>query len=142
MSIKQRTRWVKGYFEARGKYIGKIRRSLSKGNFASKMYEIIGVWPLILIIIGLLIYLVNLWITKSPSYFLINLGIILLVVYLSLIIFTGVMLKKEVKLKMDLSMKIKVLFYNPLFLASYVWCLILSIFNNNVGWDKINHDIN
>lgn len=142
VSIKQRTRWVKGYFEARGKYIGKIRRSLGEGNFASKMYEIIGVWPFILIIIGLLIYLVNLWITKSPSYFLINLGIILLVVYLSLIIFTGVMLKKEVKLKMDLSMKIKVLFYNPLFLASYVWCLILSIFNNNVGWDKINHDIN
>ena len=47
VSIKQRTRWVKGFFESRKKRLNSV-----KNNFSSK----IGVLPLILIIFGMIIY--------------------------------------------------------------------------------------
>ena len=72
ISLKQRTRWVKGYFEARKKYINKISKSEIKNdpNFASKVNAFLGVTPYIYIIIGLLIILVNILITKGITTFL------------------------------------------------------------------------
>ena len=145
ISLKQRTRWVKGYFEARKKYINKISKSETKNdpNFASKVNAFLGVTPYIYIIIGLLIILFNILITKGITTFLCYLTIFLLLIYLVLSIFTIIMLKKEKNsLNISKSMKIKVIFYNPIFMLSYIICLLRSIFIKDIKWDKIDHNKN
>ena len=145
ISLKQRTRWVKGYFEARKKYINKISKSETKHdpNFASKVNAFLGVTPYIYIIIGLLIILVNILITKGITTFLCYLTIFLLLIYTVLSIFTIIMLKKEKNsLNISKSMKIKVIFYNPIFMFSYIICLLRTIFIKDIKWDKIDHDKN
>ncbi len=145
ISLKQRTRWVKGYFEARKKYINKISKSEIKNdpNFASKVNAFLGVTPYIYIIIGLLIILVNILITKGITSFLCYLTIFLLLIYILLALFTILMLKKEKNsLNISKSMKIKVIFYNPIFMFSYIICLLRSIFIKDVKWDRIEHNKN
>ena len=145
ISLKQRTRWVKGYFEARKKYINKISKSETKNdpNFASKVNAFLGVTPYIYIIIGLLIILVNILITKGITTFLCYLTIFLLLIYTVLSIFTIIMLKKEKNsLNISKSMKIKVIFYNPIFMFSYIICLLRTIFIKDIKWDKIDHNKN
>lgn len=145
VSLKQRTRWVKGYFEARKKYINKISKSETKNdpNFASKVNAFLGVTPYIYIIIGLLIILVNILITKGITTFLCYLTIFLLLIYTVLSIFTILMLKKEKNsLNISKSMKIKVIFYNPIFMLSYIICLLRTIFIKDIKWDKIDHNKN
>ena len=145
VSLKQRTRWVKGYFEARKKYINKISKSETKNdpNFASKVNAFLGVTPYIYIIIGLLIILVNILITKGITTFLCYLTIFLLLIYTVLVLFTILMLKKEKNnLNISKSMKIKVIFYNPIFMLSYIICLLRTIFIKDIKWDKIDHNKN
>ena len=145
VSLKQRTRWVKGYFEVRKKYINKISKSETKNdpNFASKVNAFLGVTPYIYIIIGLLIILFNILITKGITTFLCYLTIFLLLIYLVLSIFTILMLKKEKNnLNISKSMKIKVIFYNPIFMLSYIICLLRTIFIKDIKWDKIDHNKN
>lgn len=145
VSLKQRTRWVKGYFEARKKYINKISKSETKNdpNFASKVNAFLGVTPYIYIIIGLLIILVNILITKGITTFLCYLTIFLLLIYTVLVLFTIIMLKKEKNsLNISKSMKIKVTFYNPIFMLSYIICLLRTIFIKDIKWDKIDHNKN
>ena len=145
VSLKQRTRWVKGYFEARKKYINKISKSETKNdpNFASKVNAFLGVTPYIYIIIGLLIILFNILITKGITTFLCYLTIFLLLIYTVLVLFTIIMLKKEKNsLNISKSMKIKVIFYNPIFMFSYIICLLRSIFIKDIKWDKIDHNKN
>lgn len=145
ISLKQRTRWVKGYFEARKKYINKISKSETKNdpNFASKVNAFLGVTPYIYIIIGLLIILVNILITKGITTFLCYLTIFLLLIYTVLVLFTIIMLKKEKNnLNISKSMKIKVIFYNPIFMLSYIICLLRTIFIKDIKWDKIDHNKN
>ena len=145
VSLKQRTRWVKGYFEARKKYINKISKSETKNdpNFASKVNAFLGVTPYIYIIIGLLIILFNILITKGITTFLCYLTIFLLLIYTVLSIFTIIMLKKEKNsLNISKSMKIKVIFYNPIFMFSYIICLLRTIFIKDIKWDKIDHNKN
>lgn len=145
ISLKQRTRWVKGYFEARKKYINKISKSETKNdpNFASKVNAFLGVTPYIYIIIGLLIILFNILITKGITTFLCYLTIFLLLIYTVLVLFTIIMLKKEKNsLNISKSMKIKVIFYNPIFMFSYIICLLRTIFIKDIKWDKIDHNKN
>lgn len=145
VSLKQRTRWVKGYFEARKKYINKISKSETKNdpNFASKVNAFLGVTPYIYIIIGLLIILVNILITKGITTFLCYLTIFLLLIYILLALFTIIMLKKEKNsLNISKSMKIKVIFYNPIFMFSYIICLLRTIFIKDIKWDRIEHNKN
>lgn len=145
ISLKQRTRWVKGYFEARKKYINKISKSETKNdpNFASKVNAFLGVTPYIYIIIGLLIILVNILITKGITTFLCYLTIFLLLIYTVLVLFTIIMLKKEKNsLNISKSMKIKVIFYNPIFMFSYIICLLRTIFIKDIKWDRIDHNKN
>ena len=145
ISLKQRTRWVKGYFEARKKYINKISKSETKNdpNFSSKVNAFLGVTPYIYIIIGLLIILVNILITKGITTFLCYLTIFLSLIYTVLVLFTIIMLKKEKNnLNISKSMKIKVIFYNPIFMFSYIICLLRTIFIKDIKWDKIDHNKN
>ena len=69
-----------------------------------------------------------------------SLLIIVLAIYIVLLIFTGILLIKEKdNLRLNRKMKIKSLFFNPLFLASYVKCLYLANKFKDLAWEKIEH---
>ena len=116
VTIIQRSRWVKGYFDARRNYIHKIRKSISKKdkNYASKITALIGVNPLITLIIGILLLLID-SITSFKN-FIISLLIIFILIYITLMIFTYIIIKKEEN-KLDIKVsKILLIFYNPFYL--------------------------
>lgn len=134
VSIKQRTRWVKGYFDVRVKYRKELKKS---SNNKSLKLEKIGVVPYIILIIGIVIFLV-LNIIKLQ---LLKVLFTFIIVYFVLVIATFIMIKKE-KSYFKLSRKIKILslFYNPLFLLSYIICALKALFSPNLKWDTIKHD--
>ncbi len=153
ITIKQRTRWVKGYFESRRKYYSLLKEKALKkdSNYPSLYTALVGVKPYILLIISLILYLINLLyriiansIIKIPvTTLLLQIFIIIIAVYLILVIFTFILLVKEKNsLRLNRKMKIKALLYNPIFLASYVKCLYLALKNKDLAWDKIEHNAN
>ena len=140
-SIKQRTRWVKGFLEAR-----KIRLKDIKDDYSKLM----GIIPYLFIIIGIAIlfisnfglsihYLIksnNLFFTTFKSC--IN---ILLIAYLILAALTFyVILKENSKLNMTLKYKILSCLYNPIFLSTYIYCFIKALVTKNVAWEEIKHE--
>lgn len=151
VSISQRTRWIKGYFEARKMYVNKLyKASLTNNlNSGSQFSTFVGIKPYLLLVIGILLELI---VKLFPSFYflifdrlmfkklIIHITILLLLIYLILMIFTIIMLYKE-KNKINLNKKsiIKSIFFNPIFLASYVICAIKALFNKNLEWEKINH---
>lgn len=142
VTIIQRSRWVKGYFDARRNYIHKIRKSISKKdkNYASKITALIGVNPLITLIIGILLLLID-SITSFKN-FIISLLIIFILIYITLIIFTYIIIKKEEN-KLDIKVsKILLIFYNPFYLLSYIYCLYIAITKKDLGWQEIKHTNN
>lgn len=151
-SIIQRTRWIKGYFESRRKYIISIIKSirLKDKNLGSKFSEIIGVRHYILMIIGIMLYLISKFIdiiiAGNAGNIITNIIKIFsfsLLIYLTLVIFTTILLIIE-KDSLNLSniMKIKSLFFNPIFLIGYVRCALIALFNKNLGWEVIEHNRN
>lgn len=142
VTITQRSRWVKGYFDARRNYIHKIRKSISKKdkNYASKITALIGVNPLITLIIGILLLLID-SITSFKN-FIISLLIILILIYITLMIFTYIIIKKEEN-KLDIKVsKILLIFYNPFYLLSYIYCLYIAVTKKDLGWQEIKHTNN
>lgn len=140
-SIKQRTRWVKGFLEAR-----KIRLKDIKDDYSKLM----GIIPYLFIIIGIAILLIsnfglsihylitsnNLFFTTFKSC--IN---ILLIAYLLLAGITFyVILKENSKLNMSLKYKILSCLYNPIFLSTYIYCFIKALVTKNVAWEEIKHE--
>lgn len=142
VTITQRSRWVKGYFDARRNYIHKIRKSISKKdkNYASKITALIGVNPLITLIIGILLLLID-SITSFKN-LIISLLIIFILIYITLMIFTYIIIKKEEN-KLDIKVsKILLIFYNPFYLLSYIYCLYIAITKKDLGWQEIKHTNN
>ena len=142
VTITQRSRWVKGYFDARRNYIHKIRKSISKKdkNYASKITALIGVNPLITLIIGILLLLIDS--LTSFKNFIISLLIIFILIYITLMIFTYIIIKKEEN-KLDIKVsKILLIFYNPFYLLSYIYCLYIAITKKDLGWQEIKHTNN
>lgn len=138
-TIIQRSRWVKGYFEARRKYIKKIKKSIKRKdiNYASKINAIIGVTPLITLIIGLLLLLTSY--ASNIKNLLIMLSVIILLIYIALMILSYIMIKKEgEKLNITASKPLLVL-YNPLFLLSYIYCMYIAITKKDLAWQEIKH---
>lgn len=134
ITINQRTRWIKGFFEARKKYIPLLLKKEINKNFSSSFHQIMGVTPYILLIIGLLgILLVNYFNVKNTI-------ILILFVYLIMVLITSIMvLKENTYLNINNKMKIKVILYNPIFLTTYIICLFKAILNKDVKWLKIEH---
>lgn len=126
--FNQRTRWVKGYFEARRKYASKLDSALnlSNNNFKSVYNSEIGVIDLIFIILGILPILL-----KHPLF-------TIFAIYLGLIIFTIYLIHLE-KLDIDFKLYIKTILMNPLLLLTYVLCLFKAIFSKDDEWTKIEH---
>ncbi len=152
-TIKQRTRWVKGYFDSRRKYYPLLKNKASRkdDNYPSVYIALVGVKPYVLLVISIILYLANLIyriisnsIVKVEVYnLLLQFLIIVLAIYIVLLIFTGILLIKEKdNLRLNRKMKIKSLFFNPLFLASYVKCLYLANKFKDLAWEKIEHTVN
>lgn len=140
VTIIQRSRWVKGYFDARRNYIHKISISKKDKNYASKITALIGVNPLITLIIGILLLLID-SITSFKN-FIISLLIIFILIYITLMIFTYIIIKKEEN-KLDIKVsKILLIFYNPFYLLSYIYCLYIAITKKDLGWQEIKHTNN
>ena len=147
-SILQRTRWIKGFFTSRKEYIPKIKKSIHKDtkNKGSKILECVGIKPYLFFIIGILglfmTYLIS-GIEKVITFknicqfeFLISFGI-LLFAYMVLLCFTAFLIHREKDLNLNRKMKIQALFFNPLFLATYILCLFKSM--KKVEWVQIEH---
>ena len=153
VTIKQRTRWVKGYFVSRNKYYLLLKEKLKNkdDNYPSVYITLVGVKPYILLVVSVILYLANLIyriisnsiVKIEITSLLLQFFVIILFIYLVLVIFTGVLLIKEKdNLRLNRKMKVKVLFYNPIFLASYVKCLYLALRSKDLTWEKIEHSDN
>lgn len=152
-TIKQRTRWVKGYFDSRKKYYPLLKDKILKkdNNYASTYIALVGVKPYLLLVASILLYILNLIyriisnsiVKIDITNLLLQILVIIPTIYLVLLIFTGILLYKEKEsLRLDRKMKIKVLFYNPIFLASYVKCVYLAYKLKDLTWEKIDHTVN
>ena len=137
VSIKQRIRWCYGYLLVRFKYKKELKKHLSS---KTAFGEFIGIKPYVMFIFGVLffyIYLIGgLFIDFDKNIK----GIIFatLLIYTLLVIFTYVLLLKDKELGIKKSLKVKTLLFNPIFLLSFLYCMIRAMFGN-VKWDKIEH---
>ena len=138
-TVNQRIRWIKGYLEARKKYMKSFKNNLFVKHFnkASIIYEYIGMKPYVFILIGILLFLiVN--IIKLNFFKII---ILLSFIYFILVFLTIILLYVEKdNIKLSLKYKILEIFYNPLFILSYILCFFKAICTKNVEWKRIDHN--
>lgn len=141
VSLTQRSRWIKGYFEARKKYIKKIRKSicLDDFNFASKVTCFIGVRPYIYLILSILFFLVACYFHFPLKTFLLLFFFTIFLLYFFLVVISFYMVKKEEnQLKIGVSKGILALYY-PIFLFGFLVAFLISLFNKNLTWKEIKH---
>ena len=152
-TINQRERWIRGYFDVRKKYTRKIFRGLKlkDKNFGSKLDESFGVVYYVFMVVGIVFWMlsllvniiINLFSGKTIIWLLFEYLMIILAVYLALLVMTFVIILLErKKIKLDTSMKIKVLFYNPLFMMTYVPCAIRALCKKEIKWQRVEHNSN
>lgn len=151
VSIKQRTRWVKGFFDVRKLYVRKLYAEYKKKgkNSGSQFSNWIGIKPYLLLagafflelisrLVGALYYL-----PKNILLFYKFFGEFLLlffVCYMVLFIATIMMINMEnKKLNLNITSKIKAVLFNPIFLISYVYCLVKAFIHKDLEWKKIEH---
>ncbi|MCM1052506.1 MAG: glycosyltransferase family 2 protein [Ruminococcus sp.] len=148
-TINQRIRWVKGYFTNRFKYIPKFyKRIWHNPNFGSTIAEIMGMKPYILMIIGAILYILNqviimIKIHKLNFITYICLKKIFLIIFLAYFLFMMmtffVIYNNKGKLNLSMSMRIKTIFFSPIFFVTYIPCALKALFIKDVKWDKVKH---
>lgn len=150
-TINQRIRWIRGYFDVRRMYNRKMFKALDKKdkNYGSKLDEAIGIVPYIFMVVGLVIWFLSLifFITYNLllhdnvwKRHLLELIIFMLFVYFVLFIMTLVIVILEGdKIALTLKSKLKVLFFNPIFMISYVPCAIKALTLKEVKWTRVEH---
>ena len=93
--------------------------------------EIVGINGIIIFLLG---FILNIFYRLS----LIDIIYMLIVLYILLVLFTAIVLILADSRNIDKKIKIKTLFFNPIFLLSYIWCLIKSF--GDVKWERIEHN--
>ncbi len=151
-TIKQRIRWIRGYFDSRKKYLPKIKDKLSESKNKGSKFEIyMGVKPYIFMVIGiflnLIVNFIDLFIYtfggKISLLFLYEIIIVIVIIYFVLMIITYLLLLNEKdSIALKTCMKIKVLFYFPVFLATFVPCAIKAVLKKEVKWERVEHSRN
>ena len=92
------------------------------------------------LVIGVLLLIGSSLTINDITAFIKTLVVVLLLIYLELAGITYIIIKSE-KNKLNLNVsKTKLTLYNPLFLLSYILCLMISIFKRNLGWEEIKHN--
>lgn len=112
-------------------YLGSIKRELI--GVTSLIWLVFGVFLLIFGFCSRMFYVQGWWIN-----FMWIMGV-LLMVYLVLMCLTIVLLKKEEKFDLPKVTRIKAVFYNPIFLLTFIPCALKAILAKDVEWTKINH---
>lgn len=125
-SIKQRKRWIKGYFQNQKKA---FQKNKSKKNI--HIYNILIIICFIFALISLLLALL----TYSFIIFLIA----IILIYFLLAYLTYIILKTDKKLCINKKVKNKTIWYHPIYLISYLYAFVLSFIQRNTGWEKIEH---
>ena len=141
-TVKQRIRWIRGYFSARQKYIPLMRARKRGANYGSIVKECIGVRPAIWAIIGVLLIMIGVVIelvalSQAQQIWWLLL-IILAGIYIVLVLITLEMVKRE-RYHFSRAMKLKAIFFNPIYLVTYIPCAIVALLKHNVTWDRIEH---
>lgn len=158
-TVAQRTRWIKGYFSARQKYIPLMRQALRykphrasrstsshvstyPANSGSLRREAIGVKPVIMILIGVVIMflggLIELCARGQAGIALLTTLATLALVYFVLMFITIELIKRE-HLRLDPALRLRTILFNPLYLITYVYCALKALFIKNVKWTRIEH---
>lgn len=150
-TVKQRIRWIRGYFDSRKEYVPLLKKAYKNTGSISVYQAIIGVKPYIWIVIGLALALLKEFgtliyraISQDNLLHCFQFLVILFgSIYGILFLFTLLLLVLEKKkLNLCFSMKVKVLFFNPIFLTTYVYCALKAVLSKEVGWDTITHEEN
>ena len=143
-TVAQRTRWIKGYFTARKLYLPRMREILKHGrpgNFGSLVKERIGVKPIIVMLVGAILLVIDGLFVRSISlnvdWLWLAVGVVG-VVYVVLLIITVVMLSRE-RYKLRRGLELRTILFNPLYLFTYVWCALKALFTKDVKWQKTKH---
>lgn len=150
VSLDQRTRWIRGFFDARKIYVKKLYEAFKTNgkNSGSQFSNWIGVKPYILIAIFLVLELFAklvagmyyLSVNQLLAYkFFGQFLFLIFICYMVLLIATMIIIIREKKIDLSMSSKIKAIFFNPIFLISYVYCAIMALTHKNLDWKKINH---
>jgi cellulose synthase/poly-beta-1,6-N-acetylglucosamine synthase-like glycosyltransferase len=137
VSIKQRIRWCYGYLLVRFKYRKELKKHLSS---KTAFGEYIGIKPYVMLILGAFVFYVRL-ITGLFYDFDKYIKIIIftsLLIYTLLVIFTYVLLLIDKNLGINRKLKVKTLLFNPIYLFSFLYCMVRAMFGN-VSWEKIEH---
>ena len=137
LSLKQRTRWCYGYLSVRRKYKKELRKHLSS---RTAFGEYIGIKPYVCMLISVIFYYLYLVVGlfKETNKYLLFILLSTIIIYLLLIIFTIVLLIIDKDLNIKRSIKIKTIFYHPIYLLSFLPCMIRALFGK-VNWEKIDH---
>lgn len=150
VSLDQRTRWIRGFLDARKIYVKKLYEAFKTNgkNSGSQFSNWIGVKPYILIAIFLVLELFAklvagmycLSVNQLLAYkFFRQFLFLIFICYMVLLIATMIIIIIEKKIDLSMSSKIKAIFFNPIFLISYVYCAIMALTHKNLDWKKINH---
>lgn len=133
-TINQRRRWIKGYFVNRKKYIPLFKNHNNK----SIKLELIGIKPYIMLIIGIVFWMI--YFLLKHKYFIDIL--ILILIYIVLMIISVIALKKDKNINISKTLKKHMIWYFPIFLASYILIAISILINPKVEWKKVEHNRN
>lgn len=151
-TVAQRTRWIKGYFAARKLYLPRMRELLRQSfmqrkegsrpeNLGSLLKELIGVKPVIVMLVGAILLLIDgLFIRPigvRVDWLWLAVGVVVLV-YAALLTVTVVMIKRE-RHKLRRGLELGALLFNPIYLLTYVWCALKALFTKDVKWQKTKH---
>ena len=140
ISIKQRTRWVKGFFESRIKRLKEIKEDFSK---------IISIFPYLFLIVGIIIFLINnsfefLYFIAFKnifnSYAINSIIVTLLLIYIILLIISIlVVVSDKNKFNCKRFLLIKSIFFNPIFLLTFIISFFRAILHRKLQWETIEH---
>ena len=130
-SIKQRSRWIKGFMLNWFKNIFILLKNCFRNvvNRRSNFEFALGIIPGVLFVCGIFFILIGL--VKSII-------LSLFILYLLMIIVTFILLKGS-NLNISKTLFIKTIFYHPIFLLSYLHAFVIFLFKKDLGWDIISH---
>ena len=116
-----------------GHYVGSLKKRVELQDND----EYIGMMPYFVMGFGSFLFIIlNLIKLK-----IINILLLFIFVYFILMLITIYLLFKEKdNIKLSLKYKILVIFYNPLFILSYILCFFKAICTKNVEWKRIDHN--
>lgn len=153
-TVKQRVRWIRGYLASRKIYAKQLQKQSKTAslNRGSQYGEGKGILPYLILVLGLIFYLlynfvvgIFLFCKDNVLYrqALLRFGGTVLFIYLFLAVLTALLLhweKEQINLKA--TMRWKAILFHPLFLVTYIPCLLKAMFKKEVTWDRIDHNSN